>query len=242
MSASLAQRLGAEFFGSLLLAGVVVGSGIMGETLADGNAAIALLANTGATAAMLYVLINALGPISGAHFNPAVTLVMLLRREIGAGDAVLYALAQIAGCVAGAVLAHAMFELPLLQVSAHVRAGRAQWLSEGAATFALVACILLVSRAKPEAVAGAVALTIAAGYWWTASTSFANPAITIARSFSDTFAGIRPQDAPGFIVAQFAGALAAWGACAWLQRLAPARAAQAVSNAAATRSVSKSGG
>lgn len=213
----------------------------MGESLAQGNVAVALLANTAATAAILYVLITALGPVSGAHFNPAVTLVMTLRAELHPGEAFAYALAQTAGCVAGAVLAHAMFDLPLVQISAHTRAGAAQWLSEGAATFALVACILLVSRAKREAVAAAVALTIAAGYWWTASTSFANPAITIARALSDTFAGIRPQDAPGFIVAQLIGALGALAACAWLYR-APARADQAVSTAAATRSVSKSGG
>lgn len=215
---NLPRRLAAEFLGSLLLTGVVIGSGIMGERLAGGNDAIALLANTGATAAILYVLISALGPISGAHFNPAVTLVMALRREIKVFELVLYAMVQIVGCVAGALLAHAMFELPLLQTSAHVRAGGAQLLSEGAATFALVACILLVSRARPQAVAAAVGLTIAAGYWWTASTSFANPAITLARALSDTFAGIRPADAPGFIAAQFAGALLAWAACAWLMR------------------------
>jgi glycerol uptake facilitator-like aquaporin len=235
------RRLASEFAGSLVLAAVVIGSGVMGERLAEGNAAVALLANTGATAAILFVLIAALGPISGAHFNPAVSLVMCLRRELTLSDALLYTIAQIAGCTAGAVLAHALFELPLIQISTHARAGGAQMLSEGAATFALVACILLVSRARPNAVPAAVALTIAAGYWWTSSTSFANPAITIARALSDTFAGVRPQDAPGFIVAQLIGALAAWAACAWLYR-APVRAAQAVSTAAATRSVSKSGG
>ncbi|MEJ0060872.1 MAG: MIP/aquaporin family protein [Terricaulis sp.] len=212
----LTRRLAAEFAGSLILAAVVIGSGIMGEQLAAGNAAIALLANTGATAAILFVLIVALGPISGAHFNPAVSLVMALCRDLSVGDALLYIVAQIAGCVAGAMLAHALFELPPLQTSAHVRSGGAQMLSEGAATFALVACILLVSRARADAVPAAVALTIAAGYWWTSSTSFANPAITIARALSDTFAGIRPQDAPGFIVAQIIGALAAWLCCAWL--------------------------
>jgi glycerol uptake facilitator-like aquaporin len=237
----LSRRLAAEFGGSLVLTAVVIGSGVMGVALAGGNDAIALLANTGATVAILYVLISALGPVSGAHFNPAVSLVAVLRRELGAGDGLLYALAQVVGCVGGAMLAHALFELPLIQISAHARAGGAQMLSEGAATFALVACILLVSRAKPEVIASAVALTIAAGYWWTSSTSFANPAITLARALSDTFAGIRPQDTPGFIVAQLAGALAAMLACGWLYR-APARAAQAVSTAAATRSVSKSGG
>lgn len=237
----ITRRLAAEFGGSLALTAVVIGSGVMGASLSGGNVAVALLANTAATAAILYVLITALGPISGAHFNPAVTAVMALRRELGWGDAAGYVLAQIAGCIAGAMLAHALFDLQLLQQSAHARAGAAQMLSEGAATFALIACILLVSRVKPEAVAAAVALTIAAGYWWTSSTSFANPAITVARSLSDTFAGIRPQDAPGFIAAQFAGAMAAMLACGWLYR-APARVAQAVSTAAATRSVSKSGG
>lgn len=213
---SLARRAAAEFGGGFILAAVVIGSGVMGVQLADGNAAIALLANTLATASILFVLITALAPISGAHFNPAVTLVFALRRELGWSEAVVFVVAQVAGCVVGALLAHAMFELPLLQVATSVREGPAQWLSEAAATFALVACILLVSRARPNAVAAAVALTIAAGYWWTASTSFANPAITIARALSDTFAGIRPQDAPAFIVAQFVGALAALAACTWL--------------------------
>jgi glycerol uptake facilitator-like aquaporin len=216
MISNLTRRFGAEFAGSALLTGVVVGSGVMAEQLAGGAAAVALMANTGATAAILYVLITALGPISGAHFNPAVTLVMALRREIGAGAALAYVMAQALGCVAGVALAHAMFELPLLQAGTQVRAGGGQWLSEGVATFALVACILLVSRARPQAVAAAVALTIAAGYWWTASTSFANPAITLARALSDTFAGVRPLDAPGFIGAQLAGAVLALIVCKWL--------------------------
>lgn len=211
-----ARRLAAEFAGALFLAAVVIGSGVMAERLAGGNVGLALLANTAATAAILYVLISALAPISGAHFNPAVTLVFLLKRDIGAGIAILYAIVQIAGCVAGAMLAHALFELPLIQISATPRAGAAQVLSEAAATFALVACILLVSRSRPNAVAGAVALTIAAGYWWTSSTSFANPAITIARALSDTFAGIRPVDAPAFIAAQLLGAIAALMGCGWL--------------------------
>lgn len=212
---NLTRRVAAEFGGALILTAVVIGSGVMGVRLAEGDAALALLANTLATAAILFVLITSLGPVSGAHFNPAVTLVFALKREIAWGEAALFGFAQIVGCVAGAVLAHAMFELPLLQIATNVRAGPAQWLSEGAATFALVACILLVSRVRPNAVAAAVALTIAAGYWWTASTSFANPAITIARALSDTFAGIRPQDASGFIVAQFIGALAALAVCGW---------------------------
>lgn len=205
----LPQRLAAEFLGSLLLAGVVIGSGILGERLAGGNAAIALLANTGATAAILFVLITALAPISGAHLNPAVTMVMALRRAVEPADAGAYMAAQIAGCLAGALLAHAMFELPLLQQGTQERSGFGQGLSEAAAAFTLVLAILLVTRARPSAVPGAVALAIAAGYWWTASTSFANPAITIARAMSDTFAGIRLADVPLFIVAQIAGALAA---------------------------------
>ncbi|GAM98137.1 aquaporin Z [alpha proteobacterium U9-1i] len=203
----------AEFVGSLFLAGVVIGSGIMGGRLADGNEGVALLANTLATAAALYVLIVALAPISSAHFNPAVTLVAALRREIAARRALLFALAQIAGCIAGAMLAHAMFDLPLVQTASTERAGAAQLLSEGVATFALMSCIILVSRVNALAVPTAVALTIAAGYWWTSSTSFANPAITIARAMSDTFAGVRPQDAPGFIVAQLVGAVLAILVC-----------------------------
>jgi glycerol uptake facilitator-like aquaporin len=212
----LPQRLTAEFLGSLLLAGVVIGSGVLGERLADGNTAIALLANTAATAAILFVLITAFAPTSGAHFNPAVTLVMVLRRGIEPGAASLYVIAQIGGCVCGALLAHAMFELPLLQDGTQARSGFGQGLSEAVAAFTLVLTILLVSRARPAAVAAAVALAIAAGYWWTASTSFANPAITIARAMSDTFAGIRPVDAPMFIGAQIVGALIASGVASFL--------------------------
>jgi glycerol uptake facilitator-like aquaporin len=215
---SLARKLFSEALGSALLAGTVIGSGVLAQRLAGGNDAVALIGNTLATASMLYVLVSALGPVSGAHFNPAVTLVMGLRGEIGVGAGLAYALMQIAGCVAGAVLAHAMFALPLLQISTHVRAGPAQVLSEGVATFALVFAILGVSRWRPEAVPAAVALAIAAGYWWTASTSFANPAITIARALSDTFAGVRPADVPGFIAGQFVGALAGLGAGAVLFR------------------------
>ena len=191
----------------------MIGSGILAVRLADGNAAIALLANTLATAAILFVLINALGPISGAHFNPAVSLISALRGELRAGEAILYIAVQILGCVAGALLAHAMFSLPLIQESTTARAGPALMLSEGAATFALLFTILMVSRHRTEAVPMAVALVIAAGYWWTPSTSFANPAITIARSLTDTFAGIRPLDAPGFIAGQVLGALTAWATC-----------------------------
>lgn len=238
---NLARRVVAECGGALILTAVVIGSGVMGVRMADGNAGLALLANTLATAAILFVLITALAPISGAHFNPAVTLVFALKRELPLSEAAVYIAAQTIGCVAGSMLAHAMFELPLLQAATNVRAGPAQWLSEGAATFALIACILLVSRARPDAVPAAVALTIAAGYWWAASTSFANPAITTARALSDTFAGIRPQDVPGFIVAQIFGALAAFAVFAWFYP-ARARADHAVSTDAAARSVSNSGG
>ncbi|HWA21916.1 MAG TPA: MIP/aquaporin family protein [Caulobacterales bacterium] len=216
MQAHLGRRLIAETLGSAMLAGTVIGSGVLAARLAGGNDAIALLGNTAATAAMLFVLITSLGPISGAHFNPAVTLVMTLRREISVLDGLLYVPLQIAGCILGAWLAHAMFELPIMQVSTHMRAGPSQILSEAVATFALVFAILAVSRWRPEAVAAAVALVITAGYWWTASTSFANPAITIARAMSDTFAGVRPADVPGFIGGQIAGALIAWMSCSLL--------------------------
>lgn len=211
-----ARQAFAELFGALILTAVVIGSGILAARLADGHEAVALLANTVATAAILYVLISVLGPISGAHFNPAVTLVSALRRETPIAVALIYLPLQVAGCVSGALLAHAMFDLPLLQTATTVREGPAQMLSEGVATFALVFAILGVMRFNPNAVPAIVALTIAAGYWWTASTSFANPAITIARAMSDTFAGIRPIDAPGFIAAQFAGALVAWAVAAFL--------------------------
>lgn len=205
------RAVAAEALGSLLLAACVIGSGVLASGLAEGNDAVALLGNTAATAAMLYVLIVLLAPISGAHFNPAVTLVMALRGAKAPGPALTFAVAQIAGCVAGAWLAHAMFDLPLLQVATTPRAGFGQALSEGVATFMLVFAILGATRWRPEATPAIVALTIAAGYWWTASTSFANPAITLARAMSDTFAGIRPADAPFFIGAQLAGALVAAG-------------------------------
>lgn len=211
-----ARAFVAEFLGSALLTGVVIGSGVLGVQLAEGNPAIALLANTLATASILFVLICVLGPVSGAHFNPAVTLISAMRRETPVATALLYAPLQIAGCFSGAVLAHAMFDLPLLQISTTVREGPGQILSEGVATFALVFAILGGARINPKAVPAIVALTIAAGYWWTASTSFANPAMTLARTVSDTFAGIRPADAPGFLAAQVAGALCAWSVAACL--------------------------
>lgn len=216
MTAPLSRRLAAEALGSALLTGVVVGSGILASRLAGGNDAVALLGNTVATAAILIVLITLFGPISGAHFNPAVTMIAALRRELRAGDAAGYVLAQVGGCIAGALLAHAMFELPMVQIAHTERSGWAKILAEGVATFALVLAILMGARLKREAVAAIVALVIAAGYWWTASTSFANPAITLARSLSDTFAGVRPQDAPGFIAGQCAGALLALLAAGWL--------------------------
>lgn len=209
-----ARKVFAEFIGSAILTGVVIGSGILASRLAGGNDAVALLGNTAATSAILFVLVSGLGPLSGAHFNPAVSLVMTFRGELSVGMLAGYVILQVAGCVAGAILAHAMFELPLVQFSTHVRSGPAQMLSEGVATFALVFAILTVSHWRKEAVPAAVALVIAAGYWWTASTSFANPAITIARALSDTFAGVRPADAPGFMLAQFLGAITAWLCCA----------------------------
>ncbi len=217
----LSRRLAAEAIGTAGLLAVVVGSGIMGESLAGGNVAIALLGNTIATGAILVVLILAFGPLSGAHFNPAVTLAFLMRREIAPGVAVLYVLAQIAGGLTGALTAHAMFELPLIQISETARSGPAQWFAEWVATFGLVATILATLRFRPEAVAYAVGLFITAGYWFTASTSFANPAVTIARSFTDTFSGIAPGHAPAFILAQLAGAASATLVFAWLLRPAP---------------------
>jgi glycerol uptake facilitator-like aquaporin len=203
------RALGAECLGTALLLAAVIGSGIMGERLAGGNVAIALLANTVATGAILFVLITALGPVSGAHFNPAVTLVFVLRREIGMAEGAGYALAQTAGGFTGVVIAHLMFGEAALQISTTARTGVAQWLSEGVAAFGLVLTILMVLKARADAVATAVGLYIVSAYWFTASTSFANPAVTVARGFSDTFAGIRPADTPMFIVMQLAGALAA---------------------------------
>lgn len=205
------QRLWAEALGSFFLFATVVGSGIMAERLAGGNVAVALIGNTLATAAILYVLITMLAPVSGAHFNPAVSLVARLQGDgswkgLGATIAV-----QILAGIAGVWTAHAMFDLPILQASTHIRTGPGQWLGEFVATFGLVMTILLTVRHRAEAVPLSVALYITAAYWFTSSTSFANPAITIARSLSDSFAGIAPQDVPAFIAAQFAGALAAFG-------------------------------
>jgi glycerol uptake facilitator-like aquaporin len=199
------RRLLAEGIGSLLLAAGVIGSGIMAERLAGGNAAVALFANTAATVALLATLISMLGPVSGAHFNPAVSCVQFMRRELDGREALAYISVQILGCGAGALLAHAMFELPLVQFSGHVRAGPAQWLSEVVATAGLV--LVVVSSPDSKAASSRVAAWIGAAYWFTASTSFANPAITIARAMTDTFSGIRPGDVIPFIVAQMAGAV-----------------------------------
>lgn len=210
------RRLIAEALGSALLLAVVVGSGIMGERLSGGNVAIALLGNTLATGAALVVLIWVFGPISGAHFNPAVTLVAALRRELPIALALAYPLAQVLGGIAGVWVAHTMFGEPILQISTKLRSGGGQAFAEMVATFGLVATILGVSRFRPDSTAMAVGLYITAAYWFTASTSFANPAVTAARSLSDTFAGIAPTSAPAFILAQLGGALLAAALFGWL--------------------------
>jgi glycerol uptake facilitator-like aquaporin len=213
---TLSRRLAAEGLGTALLLAAVVGSGVMGEQLAGGNVAMALLANAIATGAALVVLITVFGPISGAHFNPAVTLVMTLRRQLPPRDALAYGLVQAIGAVLGVWAAHAMFGLPLWQISQHVRSGPDQWFSEAVAAFGLVAAILGAVRWRPDQVPAIVGLYIVAAYWFTASTSFANPAVTIARSLTDSFAGIAPASAPAFIFAQLLGALLAWGVMGWL--------------------------
>jgi glycerol uptake facilitator-like aquaporin len=215
------RKLAAEGLGTGLLLAAIVGSGIMAERLAGGNVALALLCNALATGAMLVVLITIFGPVSGAHLNPAVTLVLALRREIGLGAALAYVPIQIAGAVLGTLLAHAMFGEALLQVSATARSGMALCLAEGVATFGLILTILGTLRFRPEMIAASVGLYIFAAYWFTASTSFANPAVTIARSLTDSFAGIAPADAPGFIIAQIAGAIIAAALTPWLFASAP---------------------
>ena len=216
----LGRRLAAEFIGTAGLLATVVGSGIMAERLAGGNIALALLGNTLATGAILVVLILVFGPLSGAHFNPAVSLSFLLRRELAPGDAAAYVTVQVVGGLAGMLAAHAMFDETLLQIAGNARTGPGQWFSEAVATFGLVATILGTLRWRPDAVPFAVGLFISAGYWFTASTSFANPAVTVARSFTDTFSGISPPDAPAFIVAQCIGAVLATAVMGWLLKAA----------------------
>ncbi|MEL6298388.1 MAG: MIP/aquaporin family protein [Pseudomonadota bacterium] len=203
------RRLAAEALGTGLLVATVVGSGIMAAKLASGNIALALLANAIATGAILVVLITILGPVSGAHFNPVVSLVFWLRKDLSDGEALGFIIAQIAGGVAGTLAAHLMFDVATLQLSSTLRTGGAQWFSEVIAAFGLLLTILGCVRYKPDFVASAVGLYITSAYWFTASTSFANPAVTIARGFTDTFAGIRPLDVPIFIVAQIVGAVLA---------------------------------
>jgi glycerol uptake facilitator-like aquaporin len=212
----LPRRVVAELLGTWLLVTTVVGSGIMAETLAGGNVAVALLGNTIATGAILVVLIAMLGRISGAHFNPAVSLVFAAAGELPAAALALYVLAQVGGGVAGTFTAHLMFELPVIQMSEHVRQGPAQFLSEVVATFRLIATILGCRRFRAEIIPVAVALYVVAGYWFTASTCFANPAVAVARSLTNTFSGIRPVDAPWFILAEIVGALLAAGLFRWL--------------------------
>lgn len=217
-----ARAVAAEFAGTALLLAAVVGSGIMGERLAGGNVAIALLANSVATGAALMALIVTFGPVSGAHFNPVVTLVFA-RGTHRVGTMTAFVAAQVAGAAAGVLLAHAMFEAPIVAWSAHVRSGASQVLSEAVATFGLVGVIASASRRTPAAVPFAVPAYIVAAYWFTASTSFANPAVTIARALTDTFAGIRPADVPWFIAGQATGATAAAVVFAWLVPASPVR-------------------
>ncbi|MCR9150099.1 MAG: aquaporin family protein [Rhodobacteraceae bacterium] len=215
MSADTRRRLAAEALGTAFLVGTVVGSGIMADAL-SADEAVSLLGNTIPTGAILFVLITILGPVSGAHFNPAVTMVFALRRDIAAGLAAGYVAAQVAGGILGSLVAHAMFDQPVLQLSATVRTGGGQWLAEVVATFGLVAAILGGLRFRPAAVPALVGLYITAAYWFTASTSFANPAVAIARSLTDTFSGIRPADVPGFVLAELVGAALALGVMRWL--------------------------
>ena len=215
---NLLRRLVCEGLGTAILLAAVVGSGIMAQKLSGGNGALALLCNTIPTGAMLTVLILVFGPVSGAHFNPAVSIAFALRRELPWSDAAAYMTVQIIGGVIGVWTAHLMFELPVWQVSLNMRTGAGQWLAEFVATFGLLLTILGCVARTPAAVPYAVGLYITSAYWFTASTSFANPAVTIARSISDTFAGIAPTAAPGFIAAQFAGMLLAVTLTRWLWR------------------------
>jgi glycerol uptake facilitator-like aquaporin len=213
---NIARQAVAEVLGTGLLLATVVGSGIMAARLSGGNDALALLCNTVPTGAVLAVLIQMFGPVSGAHFNPAVSVGFALRGELSWQDAALYIACQVTGAILGVLLAHLMFELPLWQLSSHVRTGAGQWLAEGVATFGLVLCILGCRSCAPASVPYAVGLYITAAYWFTASTSFANPAVTVARSLSNTFAGIAPAGVLGFILAQMAGMLAGVTLGSWL--------------------------
>ncbi|MCX7340659.1 MAG: aquaporin family protein [Hyphomicrobiales bacterium] len=210
------RQLAAEALGTGLLVATVIGSGIMAARLAAGNTALALLGNTIPTGAILVVLITILGPISGAHLNPAVSLVMALRKRLAWNQLASYAAAQVAGGCAGALLANAMFDLPVMQVATTVRGGAGQLIGETVATFSLIGAILGALRFAPQSVPLIVGLTISAAYWFTSSTSFANPAVTLARALADSFAGIAPASVPAFIVAQLAGALAGLGVWGWL--------------------------
>jgi len=212
---NLARRVSAEALGTALLLATIIGSGIMAQRLAGGNGAIALLCNTIPTGAILIVLITIFGPVSGAHFNPAVSLVFALRKSLPWSELAPYIAAQLIGAALGVWLAHAMFELPIWQFSTTVRTGSGQWIAEGVATFGLVLTIIGCVTSAPASVASAVGLYIVAAYWFTASTSFANPAVTIARALSDTFAGIAPANVGGFILAQFIGALIAVAVAHW---------------------------
>ena len=213
---ALSRRLAAEAIGSFFLFAGVLGSGVMAENLMDGNVAVALLANTIATGAILYVLIAMLGPISGAHFNPAVSIAFALRGETRVRIALLYIRVQLLAGALGALAVHVMFDLPILQLSTKARTGVGQWAGESIATFGLVLTILVTLKRLPGSVPASVALYITAAYWFTSSTSFANPAITVVRSLSDTFAGIAPVDVPGFIAAQLVGMMLAVGVGGWL--------------------------
>jgi len=219
---TLSQRLVAELIGAAFLLAAVVGSGIMAERLAGGNQALALLCNALATGAVLTVLIAMLADVSGAHFNPAVTLVMRLRGEIASHEAIFYVAAQIAGAVVGVIAAHAMFEELPFQVSETARSGPALWFAEGVATFGLVLTILLTKRSRPEMVPVSVGLYIVSAYWFTASTSFANPAVTLARALTHTFTGIRPGDVAPFVAAQLVAAVVALGVARVLETRRPA--------------------
>jgi glycerol uptake facilitator-like aquaporin len=213
---STSRQLAAEGIGTMTLLATVIGSGIMAERLAGGNVAVALLGNTIPTGAILYVLITIFGPVSGAHFNPAVTIAFAIRRQVAAPQALMFILMQVAGGLCGAMLAHLMFEMPILQLSQNARTGGAQWLSEFVATFGLLTVIFGGLRWRPESVPMLVGLYITAAYWFTASTSFANPAVTIARAFTDSFSGILPAHAPGFILAQLAAACLAPAILGWM--------------------------